>query len=87
MLFNFHSFLQTSHYYYPHLKVREMEGLRAGRVTSFPKTTQARIELGCKPRCSDPGTQAFNQYPKQIPQIPWLLNIYGHLHGNLTIYQ
>ena len=46
-----------------------MEELRAGGVASLPKTMQAHIELGCKPRCSDPGTQAFNQYPKQIPQI------------------
>lgn len=87
MLFNFHAFLQTSYYYYPHLKVKEMEELRAGGVASLPKTMQAHIELGCKPRCSDPGTQAFNQYPKQIPQIPWLLKFYGHLHGNLTYYQ
>ena len=61
MLFNFHAFLQTSYCYYPHLNVKEMEGLRAGRVASLPQTTQAHIELGCKPRCSDPGTQSFNQ--------------------------
>ena len=61
MLFNFHAFLQTSYCYYPHLKVKEIEGLRTGKVASLPKTTQAHIELGCKPRCSDPGTQAFNQ--------------------------
>ena len=61
MLFNFHAFLQTSYCYYPHLKVKEMEGLRTGKVASLPKTTQAHIELGCKPICSDPGTQAFNQ--------------------------